>query len=226
MAFVESIINRHSSSIRSITNKVSYTLVTIMFNLPLLNSMSRWIDSDVQIIHTIRIVIGSLITIDKIPIIAILFSNRNTIINLSIKPPYRLIRIGVSISNTTYSRTKDIFYLTKLINIHYLCMSFKRSWNLHLIYFILLSTFNGSIILLLLELEHSIIISYFSIIIILIAEAKEVTSEIESLRVNTTFKAIDILSIPLNGWATSTTTASFLIALNLIIYIIPSNGIS
>ncbi|CDD21026.1 unknown [Prevotella sp. CAG:732] len=83
MAFVESIINRHGCCIWRITDKVSYTLVTIMLNHPLLNSMSLSIDSDIQIIHTIRIFIGRFISRLKIPIIGILLSNRSTCISLS-----------------------------------------------------------------------------------------------------------------------------------------------
>ena len=157
------------------------------------------IHSDIHLVHTIRILVCGLITRSYIPIVGTLikcFRIRTCKSQLTFfsQTSFRTSTANAKTSNSTINRTIHLLRLTKLINTHHLSMSSKRSRNLYHIYSI---TF--IIIPLLLELEHSIIIIYLIFI-----KSKKVTSEIETLSINTTFKAIRLLSIPFLGCAAAT----------------------
>ena len=86
------------------------------------------------------------------------------------------------------TRTIHLPRLTKRINTHHLSMSSKRSRNLYLIYSITIS-----IILLLLELEHCIIIGH---LVLAVAEVEEASCKIVALGIDTTRERIFSTSSP------------------------------
>ena len=180
IVFLVSIVYWHCCRILSIANKESHTPVTNMLKLPF-SWIACFIHSDIHLVHTVRIFICSLITRFYIPIVFTLikcFRTRTCKIQLAC---YSHTSFRTSIANAiSTTRTIHILRLTKRINTHHLSMSSKRSRNLYLIYSITLS-----IILLLLELEHSIIIGH-----LVLAEVEEASCKIVALGIDTTRERI------------------------------------
>ena len=183
--FLVCIVYWHCCRILSIANKESHTLFKNMLKLPF-NWLAFFIHSDKHLVHTVRIFICSLITRFYIPIVGTLtkcFRIRTCKSQLAC---YSHINFRASIANAiSTTRTIHLLRLTKRINTHHLSMSSKRSRNLYLIYSITIS-----IIPLLLELEHCIIIGH-----LVPAEAEEVSCKIVALRIDTTRERISISSL-------------------------------
>ena len=148
-----------------------------MLKLPLRWLACCFIHSDKHLVRTIRIFCFAMITRYYIPIVGTLikcFRIRTCKLQLACFNRFNSSRTSIANAKST-TRTIHLLRLTKLINTHHLSMSSKRSRNLYHIYSI-----TYSIILLLLELEHSIIIGHF-----VLAEGEEVSCKIVALGIGT-----------------------------------------